>query len=86
MARRRLLKAESDRDLWRAVGEHEKYMEAYCLCEVLELQLGALSKLASQERLRPTHSDASARVAAPHLGSGGVTRAETLHMVVEGAA
>ena len=58
MARRRLLKAESDRDLWRAASEHEKYMEAYCLCEVLELQLGALS----------------------------LTRAEMLHMVVEGAA
>ena len=53
---RRLLKAESDRDLWRAASEHEKYMEAYCLCEALELQLGALSKLASQERLRPAHS------------------------------
>lgn len=56
MARRRLLKAESDRDLWRAAGEHEKYMEAYCLCEALELQLGALSNLVSQERLRPAHS------------------------------
>jgi hypothetical protein len=58
-ARRRLLKAGADRDLWRAAGDREKYMEAYCLCEALELQLGALSKQASQERLRPTHSEAA---------------------------
>ena len=38
----RIRKAESDRDLWRAAGEQEKYMECYVLAEALELERGRL--------------------------------------------
>ena len=37
--RDRIAKAESDRDVWRASGQEEKYLEAYFLLEALELQL-----------------------------------------------
>jgi hypothetical protein len=37
--RDRMAKAESDRDVWRAAGQEEKYLEAYFLLEALELQL-----------------------------------------------
>lgn len=35
----RLAKAQADCEVWRASGQHEKYLEAYCLMEVLELKL-----------------------------------------------
>ena len=38
--RSRIVKAESERDTWRAAGPQEKYFEAYFMVEALELQLG----------------------------------------------
>ena len=38
--RSRIVKAESERDAWRAAGPQEKYFEAYFMVEALELQLG----------------------------------------------
>ena len=38
----RIAKAESERDGWRASGIQEKYLEAYCMVEALELQLDLL--------------------------------------------
>jgi hypothetical protein len=35
----RLAKARSDCDVWRASCRGEKYLEAYCLLQALELQL-----------------------------------------------
>jgi len=35
----RLQKAMSDRDTWRATGDTERYLEAYCMVEALERQL-----------------------------------------------
>ena len=37
--KRRIAKAESARETWRAAGEKEKYLEAYFMVEALELQL-----------------------------------------------
>jgi hypothetical protein len=37
--RRRIAQAELERDGWRAAGHNEKYVEAYCMVEALELQL-----------------------------------------------
>jgi hypothetical protein len=38
--RRRIAKAQSDSDAWRAAGLNEKYLEAYFLVQALEQQLG----------------------------------------------
>lgn len=46
--RTRIAKAESERDTWRASGRQEKYLEAHCVVEALELQLERLR----QEGLR----------------------------------
>ena len=35
----RIAKAETDRDIWRAAGVKEKYVEAYFRVEALESQL-----------------------------------------------
>ena len=40
----RIAKAESERDGWQACGRQEKYLEAYSMVEVLELQLDRLRK------------------------------------------
>lgn len=40
--RKRIAKAQSDRDTWRASGMRENYVEAYSLVEALELQLEGL--------------------------------------------
>jgi hypothetical protein len=40
----RIVKAESERDSWRASGIQEKYLEAYSMVEALELQLDLLQK------------------------------------------
>lgn len=37
--RKRLAKAQADRDAWRVAGAQEKYLEAYSMVEALELQL-----------------------------------------------
>ena len=37
--RERIVKAEADRDMWRAAGVEERYMEAYFMVEALELQM-----------------------------------------------
>ena len=37
--KRRIAKAESERDAWRLAGLEEKYIEAYSMVEALELQL-----------------------------------------------
>jgi hypothetical protein len=47
----RIAGAESQRDGWRAAGQQEKYLEAYCMVEALELQL--------EERLRRHGAPAS---------------------------
>ena len=39
--RKRLAKAESERDTWRAAGPEEKYLAAYFAVEALEMQLDA---------------------------------------------
>lgn len=39
--RKRLAKAESERDTWRAAGPEEKYLAAYFAVEAIELQLDA---------------------------------------------
>jgi hypothetical protein len=36
----RIAKAESERDAWQAAGWQERYFEAYCTVEALELLLG----------------------------------------------
>ena len=41
----RIVKAEADRDTWRASGRQEKYLEAYSMVEALELQLGRLQAI-----------------------------------------
>jgi hypothetical protein len=46
--RARIAKAQSDRDTWRTTGMQEKYLEAYSLVEVLEVDLERLR----QEGLR----------------------------------
>ena len=46
--RARIAKAESVRDTWRASGRQEKYVEAWCAAEALELRLEQLR----QEGLR----------------------------------
>ena len=46
--RTRIGKAELERDTWRASGRQEKYLEADCVVEALELQLERLR----QEGLR----------------------------------
>lgn len=43
----RLAKAEADCDAWKVAGQQEKYLEAYCRVEALQLQLDA--------RLRQPH-------------------------------
>jgi hypothetical protein len=40
--RARIRKAESERDVWRASGRQEKYLEAYLMVDALELQLDRL--------------------------------------------
>jgi hypothetical protein len=35
----RIARAEKQRDIWRASGQQEKYLEAYSMVEALELQL-----------------------------------------------
>ena len=40
----RIVKAESERDSWRAAGMQEKYLEAYSMVEALGLQLDLLQK------------------------------------------
>lgn len=40
--RTRIVKAESARDAWRVSGRQEKYVEAWCVTEALELQLEQL--------------------------------------------
>lgn len=42
--RARIRKAESERDVWRASGRQEKYLEAYLMVDALELQLERLRK------------------------------------------
>ena len=42
----RIAKAESERDTWLASRMHEKYLEAYCMVEALELQLDLLRQAA----------------------------------------
>jgi hypothetical protein len=37
--KRRIAQAEFERDGCRAAGRQEKYLEAYCMVEALELQL-----------------------------------------------
>ncbi len=37
--KQRIAKAESERDIWRAAGPEEKYLEAYFAVEALELRL-----------------------------------------------
>lgn len=39
--KKRIAKAESERDAWRAAGPEEKYLEAYFAVEALQLQLDA---------------------------------------------
>ena len=38
----RLVKAQAERDGWRAAGRQEKYLEAYSMTEALELRLEQL--------------------------------------------
>ena len=38
--RSRIVKAESERDAWRAAGRQERYLETYCTVEALKLLLG----------------------------------------------
>lgn len=47
----RIVKAESERDGWRASGMQEKYLEAYSMVEALELQLDLLQKAVRLEPL-----------------------------------
>ena len=42
--KRRIAKAESDRDTWKAAGQQEKYLAAYFLVDALDLQLTDLQK------------------------------------------
>lgn len=42
--RRRIARAEVERDAWRASGLQEKYLEAYSTVEALELQLDRLRR------------------------------------------
>ena len=42
----RIVRAEATCDTWRASGMQEKYLEAYCMVEALELQLDGLRKAA----------------------------------------
>ena len=42
--RRRIAKAEADRDAWRASGRQENYLEAYSMVEALETQLDQLER------------------------------------------
>jgi hypothetical protein len=42
--RQRIVKAEADRDTWRASGRQEKYLEAYSMVEALETQLDQLER------------------------------------------
>jgi hypothetical protein len=37
--RRRIAKAEAERDTWRTAGRQENYLEAYSMVEALETQL-----------------------------------------------
>jgi hypothetical protein len=53
--RARISRALSDRDTWRASGSQEKYMEASCVAETLELQLEQMR----QEGLRATARNAA---------------------------
>ena len=39
--RKRLAKAESERDTWRAAGQEERFLAAYFAVEALEMQLDA---------------------------------------------
>lgn len=48
--RNRIAKAESDRNLWRAAGQEEKYLEAYFLVEALEAQLDQRLRQGSSHR------------------------------------
>jgi len=38
----RIARVRSERDTWRASGRQEKYLEAYCRVEALELELDRL--------------------------------------------
>jgi|RhiMetdeSRZDD1v2_1073273.scaffolds.fasta_scaffold12637_12 hypothetical protein len=42
--RRRIAKAQSDRDTWRDSGKQENYLEAYSMVEALELQLEGMRR------------------------------------------
>ena len=42
----RIVRAEADRDGWRASGMQEKYLEAYSMVEALERQLDLLRQAA----------------------------------------
>jgi hypothetical protein len=63
--RARITKAESARDAWQASGSQEKYIEAYCVAETLELQLEQLR----QEGLRASMKN-SARASVSVLSAG----------------
>lgn len=47
---RRLSRAESDRDTWRAAGMQEKYEQAYFLVESIQCQLDACHRQRAAER------------------------------------
>jgi hypothetical protein len=44
--KQRIVKAESERDAWRASGRQEKYLEAYSKVEALEVQLDQIERAA----------------------------------------
>lgn len=43
----RIARAKTERDTWRAAGQEEKYLAAYCTVEALELQLDQQVRAAS---------------------------------------
>ena len=63
--RARIAKAKSTRDTSQASGSQEKYMEAYCAAETLELQLEQLR----QQGLRASMKN-SARASVSVLSAG----------------
>jgi uncharacterized small protein (DUF1192 family) len=53
----RIVKAESERDRWRASGMQEKYLEAYSMVEALGLQLDLLQKAVRLSAAGTRHGD-----------------------------
>jgi len=60
---KRLAKAASQRDTWRAAGQEEKYLAAYFAVEAIELQLDARLRDQADAGASPTGPTAADRTA-----------------------